>query len=170
MVILFSDRKSKIKKEIIEILKKHNSNYISDNKVSSNNGKFTIISEYKITDLEISKGIAVFCDNTKRFINQKIPKGIIGICNENDNINLKILKNNNVPTVTCGINNKNTITFSSISKDYILVSIQRTIWANKIGEIEPVDIKIKLSKKYDTFSIMVSCTILLLNGIIPNNF
>ena len=55
MVLLFSNRKSKTEKEIIEILTSFGADYISDKKVSALNGPFTIVSEYKVTDLKLKK-------------------------------------------------------------------------------------------------------------------
>ena len=91
MVILFSPRKSEHEKEIIEILTDFGGNYISEREVNCQNGKFTVISEYKNTELKINKGIAVIADDTDRFENQIFPKGIIGIC-ESENKN-EIRKN-----------------------------------------------------------------------------
>ena len=79
MVILFSGRKSAVEREIIEILCKYGANYISDKAVSAGDGGFTIISEYKKTDINLKNGIAVFIDDTDRFENQVFPDGITGI-------------------------------------------------------------------------------------------
>lgn len=168
MVILFSDRKNKTEKEIIEILKSYNADYISDKNIHIGNGKLTIISEYKVTDLEIKKGVAVFISETERFKNQKLPDGVIGICEDCNKQALKIFSDNKISVITCGMNAKNTITLSSINSDTLLATLQRSFTDNSENEIYPEELKIKIKKQYMPFSVMVCLAILLLNGITPD--
>ncbi len=170
MVILFSGRKSKAEKEIIEILTKYGGNYISDKFVSENDGNFTIISVYKKCEIKLKKGIAVFLDDTDRFLNQNLPIGIIGICEETNQKALEIFKQNNVAVISCGIGAKNTVTLSSFNSDNLLASLQRTLTDNSGNEIDPCEFKIKLTKEYSPFSIMSSIAVLLINGILPFEF
>lgn len=170
MVILFSGRKSKVEKEIIEILTLYGANYISDKIVSTTKGKFTIISEYKKTDLRIKKGIAVFIDDTNRFDGQIFPKNIIGICEDSNLKALELFKKSNISVISCGMSTKNTVTLSSLSSDSLLTTLQRTITNNFGAEIEPAEFKIKLNKSYSPFAVMASVAVLLLNGILPKTF
>lgn len=170
MVILFSNRNNKIEKEIINILTKYGANYISDKIITENKSVFTIISEYKATTLNLNKGIAVFLDDTERFVKQKFPKDFIGICEDTNTKALDILKNSNIPVITCGMSNKNTVTVTSINSNIYISSIQRSI-NNCFGEeTEPAEYKIKLTKNYSPTSVMICTSILLLNGIIPLEF
>lgn len=170
MVLLFANRKSKTEKEIIEILKSFGGNYISDKSVHTINGLFTIISEYKPAELNLNRGIAIFCDETERFKKQILPKGFIGICQEHNSFALEVFKSNKVPVIICGMNPINTITLSSLTKDFYVISLQRTITDNKGNEIMPCEYKIKLKKQYSPLSVMFSVAILLLNGFYPKEF
>ncbi|MBQ3052406.1 MAG: hypothetical protein IJD55_01755 [Clostridia bacterium] len=170
MVMLFSDRKNKIEKEIIEILTGCGANYISDRAVFSGNSPITIISVYKKTDLKLNKGIAVMLDNTDKFANQDLPYGIIGIC-EDTNINaLEIFYKNNISVISCGMNSKNTLTLSSLNNENLFITLQRTITDIFKKEIDPSEFKIKLKKDYQPFSIMASIAIMLLCGVEPTEF
>ena len=170
MVILFSDRKSRIEKEIIDILTFTGADYISDKTVCSREGVFTIISEYKKAELDITHGLAVFCENTNRFKNQTFPKGIIGIC-EDTNLNaLELFKKSNTPVISCGLNGKNTVTLSSFKDNTMLVTLQRSITNIHKTEIEPCEFKIKLNKSYSPFAVLASSAVLLLKGITPKEF
>ncbi len=163
MVILFSGRKEKTEKEIIDILTDFGANYISDKKISAASGGFTIISEYKKTDIKIDSGIAVMLDNSERFENQVFPKGIIGICESSNLKALKIFRDNNTPVISCGMNPKSSITLSSLSPTSLLLTVQRRIAvADKI--IEPGEYKIQISGNYSPFSIMASAIILFLKS------
>lgn len=170
MVILFSGRKNKLEKEIIEILTKHGGSYISDKFVSENQGVFTFLSVYKKSEIKLKKGVAVFIDNTDRFENQVLPIGIIGICEDTNQKALKIFKENNIAVISCGINNKNTITLSSYNSKNLLATLQRTLTDSLGNEIDPSEYKISLTKEYQPFSIMASIAILLLSGIAPKEF
>ena len=170
MVVLFSNRKNNIEKEIIKILTKYGANYISDKIITKNKSTFTIISEYKATTLNLNKGIAVFLDDTERFSSQKFPEGFIGICEDTNIKALDIFKNSKIPVITCGMSNKNTVTVTSLSSNFLISSIQRSI-CNCFGEeTEPAEYKIKLTNKYLPISVMFCTSILLLNGIIPFEF
>lgn len=170
MVLLFSGRKSKIEKEIIEILSSYGGCLISDKRVSGKEGSFTIVSCYRVAELNIEKGIAVFCDDTERFESQVFPKGIIGICEDSNSPALTVFKHNGIPVISCGMNSKNTITLSSLESDTLFAALQRTVRDSTGTAIEPEEFKIKLTKQYQPFSVMASVAILLLNSIKPQEF
>lgn len=170
MVILFSGRKSTVEKEIIGILRGCGANYISDSTVAANDGCFTIVSEYKKTDLKLKSGIAVFIDDTNRFDNQMFPDGIIGICEDTNLKALEIFKSGNIPVISCGMNAKNTITFSSLNSNSVLASLQRSLIDRAGNSVEPGEFKIRLTKAYTPFAVMASAAVLLLNGIVPEEF
>lgn len=170
MVILFSNRKSKIEKEIIEILTSNGGDYISDKTVMSGKGLFTVISEYKKTELNLKNCVALILDDGTRFENQNFPDGTIGICEDKNIKALSIFQRNNIPVISCGMNGKNTITLSSFNSDTLFASLQRTVTDTNGKDIEPEEFKIRLTKKYSPFSVMASTAVLLLCGIMPNQF
>lgn len=170
MVLLFADRKSVYEKEIIEILKNYGGNYISDKTVFSGKNKFTLISRYKSAEIDSYQGVAVFCDNTEKFANQILPCGFIGICEDSNKNALENFKRNNIPVICCGMNSKNTVTISSINSNTLFASLQRTVQNCELKDIEPTEFKIKLKKHYKPFSVMACVAVLLLKGIIPNEF
>lgn len=170
MVILFSGRKSSVEKEIIKILTGCGANYISDKMVAASDGGFTIISEYKKTEIKLKKGIAVFIDDTDRFSGQSFPAGITGICEESNEKALELFKGSNIPVISCGMNAKNTVTLSSLGISSLLAALQRTVTDFRGNEVDPGEFKIKLTREYSPFSVMASAAVLLLNGIIPESF
>lgn len=170
MVILLSNRKSKYEKEIIEILKKYGGQHISDKYIGDGDSKFTILSIYKKSELQINKGIVVFLDEGERFVNQEIPLGFIGVCDEENRQALSIFKKNKIAAICCGLGNKNSITLSSFGDDLLFTCLQRNLMKNNGEIIEQGEFKIKLTKRYLPFSIMASVAILLLNDITPLQF
>ncbi len=170
MVILFSGRKCAVEKEIIEILSGYGANYISDKAVSSAEGRFTVISEYKKTDIKLKSGIAVFIDDTDRFDNQIFPDGITGVCEDSNLKALSIFKSCGTPVISCGMSGKNTVTLSSLGSTSLLASLQRTVTDLCGNEVDPAEFKIKLTKQYSPFAVMASAAVLLLVGIKPEVF
>lgn len=170
MVILFSGRKCTVEKEIIEILSGYGASYISDKAVSSAEGRFTVISEYKKTDIKLKNGIAVFIDDTDRFANQVFPDGITGVCEDSNLKALSIFKSCGTPVISCGMNGKNTVTLSSLGSTSLLASLQRTVTDLCGNEVDPAEFKIKLTKQYSPFAVMASAAVLLLVGIKPDVF
>ena len=170
MVLLFCNRKSKTEKEIIEILKSYGGAHISDREIIENNNTFTIVSFYKVSELNINGGIAVFCDDTEKFMSQSLPQNIIGICEDNNKTALSVFQKNGVSVICCGMNSKNTITLSSLGNNQLFATLQRGVTDNMGSNIEPAEFKIKLTSKYQPFSVMASVAVLLLNSIKPNEF
>ena len=170
MVILLSDRKSKVESEIIEILTKYGGQHISDKFIGNDSGKFTILSIYKKSKIKLSKGIAVFLDRGKRFEGQSLPLGVIAICEDENRTALEIAKQNHIAVISCGLSSKNSVTLSSMGNDQLFTSLQRSIQKPNGEFVEPCEIKIKLSKSYLPFSVMASTAILLLMNITPLEF
>lgn len=162
MVIIFSNRKSKLEKEIVEILIACGADVISDKSVVSAGGFFTLAICYKKTEITSKKAIAIFVDDSTKFINQVLPDEVIGIC-EDKNINaLENFKRNKVAVVTCGNNPKNTITLSSIEDGNYILTLQRQITNLKGNILYPADYKITLEKQYSPEAVMLSGAVLCL--------
>lgn len=170
MVILFSGRKNAVEKEIIEILSGCGASYISDKTVATNSGNFTIISEYKRTELRLKNGIAVLLDDTDRFDNQVFPHGMVGICEDSNQKALGLFGASGIPVISCGMNAKNTVSLSSLGSDSLLASLQRSVTDCYGNEVDPAEFKIKLTKAYSPFAVMASAAVLLLKGIPPRRF
>ena len=170
MVVIFSSRKSVTESEIIKILTSCGGEYISDNRIFSSDGKFTVISEYKKTELSVKNAIALLLDNSERFNGQRFPQGITGLC-ENTNRNaIDILSQSNIPVISCGMDGRNTVTASSISENSVMLTLQRRIKDRLGNDIEPGEYLIKLFHSYSTFSVLAGAIILLYEGITPTAF
>ncbi len=170
LVILFSGRKSNAEQEIIEILTLYGANYISDKAVILDGNGFTVISEYKKSDVRIKNGVALFIDDTDRFDGQIFSDGIIGICEDTNIKALNIFEKSGIPVISCGMNGKNTVTVSSIDNNSALVTVQRNITDCFGGTVYTGEFIIKLSKKYSHFGVMASTAVLLLHGITPDKY
>lgn len=165
MVLLFSNRKSKLEKEIIDILTAFGADFITDKSVSATGGFFTVAVCYKKTEINIKKGIALMLDDTKRFEEQVFPDGIIGICEDSNFSAIDLFKSNSLPVLTCGISHKNTVTFSSISEKEFILTLQREILDINGNRILPCDVKLNFEKTYSLGAVLLSFSVLCLLGV-----
>lgn len=170
MVILFSNRKNKTEKDVIEILTACGADFVSDKTVSASGGYFTVAACYKVINLKIKKGIAVIIDDTEKYDKQYLPMSVTGICEDGNLKALEIFEHNSIPVITCGNNHKNTLTISSINGKNIVVTLQRTVTDIYGKKMYPADFKIKLKKNYLKEAILLSVAILLLCGTEPKEF
>ena len=170
LVILLSERKSKNEKEITEILKKYGANHYTDKTIFEGKNGFTCINIYKPTELLVKNALAVFIEKTTKFNKQKFPISIIGVCEDSNKNALENFKKWGNAVITCGINNKNTLTISSFSENSVLVTLQRSVIDLMGNRIEPCEFKIRLSKQYNPYSVLSSVAILILLGINPTEF
>lgn len=170
MVILFCQNENGVAKEIAEILTSHGADHITDSVIEQKNGRFTVLTKTRKTELKLTNAIAVFCSESKKFKNQAFPKGVIGICEETDRTALEILARSDTPVITCGMNQKNTVTLSSLNGNIWLAALQRNLNDLNGKKILPCEFKIKLKKQYNPFSVLAAAVILLLNGIKPCEF
>lgn len=165
MVIILSDKENQVDRQIADILSQKGANVIMDNKISDQSGSVMVVNHHRKFDITAQKGVVIATDGINNFNNQYFPKGIIGICNE-DNINaLKLFKDNNIPVITCGRGNKNTITVSSVAEDSVLLSLQRGISDINGRYIEPCEIKVQLSKNEDLFSHLAATAVSLIYSV-----
>ena len=170
MVILFSDRNSKSQKEIIKILNACGADFITDKAVYSTGNFFEVLSLHKAIDLKLKKGIVIFADESNKFKEQTIPQGTIGICDIFNENALGIFKKNKTPVIGCGINQKSTITLSSINNDCVIATLQRTVCDIYGRKILPGDYKIKLNSNYSHFSVMCCFAVITAMGLTVDEF
>ena len=63
-----------------------------------------------------------------------------------------MLRQKNIPLITCGPSQKDTFTYSSCTDDNIVVSLQRSIKTLSNKSIEPFEILVKHDNQYDIYS------------------
>lgn len=170
MVIIFSNRKNKLLKEITEILTVCGADFITDKTVYSADGYFTVATFFKQIKINIKKGIALILDDTDKYNNQILPLGITGICESWNSKAIEIFERNKIAAITCGNNHKNTLTISSINGKNWIVTLQRAIEDLKGKIIYPTDFKIKVEKNYSSDAVLLSTAVLLNVGIEPKEF
>lgn len=159
---IISDNKSfeNIRKKILENITDSKLNIININTQSIEN----------IQNIKFK--IVVIDNNLEKFKNQKITLQKICkntqyiILNTDIHLKMEILQNEKVNIITYGLNQKATITMSSIKETDILISLQRNIENIKkeIIEVEEKHIKLNETDKLKAYEILIIYTILIIYG------
>ncbi|MCI8412385.1 MAG: hypothetical protein HFJ40_08230 [Clostridia bacterium] len=159
---IISDNKSfeNIRKKILENIKDSKLNIININRQSIEN----------IQNIKFK--IIVIDNNLEKFKNQKSTLQKICkntqyiILNTDIHLKMEILQNEKVNIITYGLNQKATITMSSIKETDILISLQRNIENIKkeIIEVEEKHIKLNEKDKLKAYEILIIYTILIIYG------
>lgn len=161
MVLVLSERENKIENEITEMLKELGVSVVTDKDRLPLSSDFTAAFIHRNTDIDAKCGIVIATDKLAGFKNQRLPKGFIGVCSENNKNALKLFKSNNLSVITCGSGRKNTLSVSSLDGDSILLCLQRSTTDINGNVIEPCEIKIKLKKRRDLFSLLATVCVLI---------
>ena len=142
-VITSKKNEELLKKTIIQNLKEYNLNI-----------NIIVINEVNIENIKNVKfdSIIINEDNILISDKNKILKKILSqvnflILNSDIYSNIEIIDNLKLNIITFGLNSKATLTASSIEKDNICISLQRSIKTKKGNIIEPKEISKKTNKE-----------------------
>ena len=163
-VFILSDANDKTYLEIINILKNFGFNIIDASNTHITQSNRFVIKVNSNMNISAKNATLLVLNKTKT---QKISidSSIKGICESSNQNALNILKHNNIPTIVCGTSNTDTITFSSITDDKALISVQRQIKTTNGRIIEPCEIAIKIAHKCSNSAVICACSVLILNDI-----
>ena len=91
-------------------------------------------------------------------------KNAIAIVDSDDGEPLPAVSSTNLPVITCGLSKKDSITLSSIGREQVVVSVQRSIQCMNGSIAEPQEIPFRLSGPVDHFVLMALTAIVLFLG------
>ena len=115
-----------------------------------------------------NEGLFIFKKSFKDLGCDEFPEKFLPIVDEQNIHAIKCLEKIGKITVTCGLSDKNTLSFSSISDTEAVVTLQR--YLNIKGKvIEPHEFIVNLSKPYDPNILLTISGLLLLSGVPSKN-
>lgn len=129
------------------------------------NPDFLIIDNPAITNVHIPVGIIVFRKSAIFKQHFEIPSAYFAVTDSDNKDAVKVLRNDRIQTVTCGLSQKDTLTFSSLESDRAVISLQRGLKALDGSEIGPVDVPITFSPSHNEYPLLAAIAVLLLTGI-----
>lgn len=123
-----------------------------------------IIDSSNIHDLHIEKGIVLFKRDVTGF-DLDLPKNFIAVVESDNDKAIEILKKNGLQTVTCGLSQRDTLTFSSIDTERAVISLQREISSISGEIILPHELPVSLKSSFSKYQILAAAAILLLSEL-----
>ncbi|MDF2566966.1 MAG: hypothetical protein K0R90_422 [Oscillospiraceae bacterium] len=154
--------KNKIVKEFSKFFKVI---YTNDKSIFSEGcGHEIFLIEYENFDDIVVDNAAIVLKSKAKISKQNVLSGdsyvIVHSANEKQ---LSMLTYKNIRAITCGMSNKDTLTFSSKEDEYA-ISLQRTLKIKDL-KIEPLEIVIDCYDMNDDYSILAYAACLILTGV-----
>lgn len=127
---------------------------------------FLLLDNCGIQDLQVKSGITVFRRELSGFTEESIlPRNFVAVADPLNEQAVSILKNRDIRTVTCGLSQKDTVTFSSLDADRAVISLQREILSLTGENAVPREIPVMLTSPQEEYPLLASMAVLLLSGI-----
>jgi len=127
---------------------------------------FMVIDNMNINSVCAQKGIVVFKQDISGISNLlEIPNEFIAVTDPENTEAVIMLQKNGMQTITCGLSQKDTLTYSSIDAERAMISLQREIKTIDGETVYPMEIPIKLKSIHGDYPALASFAVLLLSGI-----
>lgn len=126
---------------------------------------FLILDNPNISNVYIPGGIVLFREHTFPRQHIDIPSAYFAIVDSENREAAKMLHNDKIETVTCGLSQKDTVTFSSLDSDRAVISLQRGLKALDGTEIGPVEVPVTFNPSHSEYSLLASIAVLLLSCV-----
>jgi len=126
---------------------------------------FIVIDNQNIKNVHTQGGIALFKKHVPQRQHIEIPPAFFAVVNSDNSEAADMLRGDGVQTVTCGLSQKDTVTFSSLENDRAVVSLQRGLKSLDGSDIEPVEVPVSFSPAHGEYPILAAVAVLLLSGV-----
>lgn len=124
-----------------------------------------VIDNKKIKNVHTQGGIALFRKHVPRGEHIEIPPAFLAVIDSDNGEAADILRGDGIQTVTCGLSQKDTVTFSSLENDRAVVSLQRGLKALDGSDIGPVEVPVSFSQSHSEYPLLAAVAVLLLSGV-----
>jgi hypothetical protein len=130
---------------------------------------FIVIDSKVIKNVHTQGGIALFRKHVPARQNRayalEIPPAFFAVIDSDSSEAADMLRGDGIQTITCGLSQKDTVTFSSLENDRAVVSLQRGLKALDGSHIEPVEVPITFSPAHSEYPMLAAVAVLLLSGV-----
>ena len=93
-----------------------------------------------------------------------LPADAVGLLSSDNLHAAEWIRRCGIRAITLGMSSKDTLTLSSITSDSAVLCLQRAISDLSGNTLDPVEIPLSLSRRYDAFSILCAAAIFILSG------
>ncbi len=166
-IIIYGNEKDTVLSDILlKVLSKYGGvNLFSTNRWTRSpktyTSNFFVYDINKLPTVIDMDGIFIFKDSFKSINTHKLCSNFLHIINSQNMRAIKHLKSTEQVVMTCGIDSKSTLTFSSLTTTEAIVNLQRYVKTkNKI--LEPHEFPLKIKTPCDETVLLLVCAVLLL--------
>lgn len=130
-----------------------------------NSADYLVVENNALSDYRLPSGILVFRPNmTGTAADFRFPPHFVAVVEPRNTAATEMLKAQNIRTITCGLSQKDTVTFSSLTENSAVISLQREIESTGGEEILPKEIPVTFACPKPEYAILASAAVLLLSG------
>lgn len=129
---------------------------------SSEKNALTVIFKSEVSSVNVS-GAVVFLNKNKT---AKISGERYLIFDSSNPCDIECAKISSGEVVTCGLCSRDSVTFSSLTEENCVMSIQRSISRFDGGKIEPCEIPCRIETSDDKYAVLCANLLLILLGIV----
>lgn len=133
--------------------------------LKAKNPDFIVIDNPSIVNVHTPGGIVLFRKHAPIKQHIDIPSAYFAVVDSENRNAAGMLCNDGIQTVTCGLSQKDTITFSSLDSDRAVVSLQRGLKALDGTNIGPVDVPITFEPSHSEYPLLAAVAVLLLSCV-----
>ncbi len=131
---------------------------------------FLLADDCQLRSLLMAGGILLFRENCETLGDIELPRAAAGVLDPENERAAALLRAAHIPAVTCGLSQKNTVTFSSRTPDSTVVSLQKEIRTAAGRPVEPRELPLSLSAPRRDYPLLAAMAVLWLSGIpLPEN-
>lgn len=134
----------------------------------NDNYAFTFIDCECVNTIRLDRCVLVFSENTDTVPEEIAGKHIVGIVPSRNNSVIEQLIQRRIPVITCGLSQKDTVTYSSRTDDELVVSLQRSVKRSDHVTIEPFEMPFALTPESDVYAILAFFAVCIECGIYDN--
>jgi hypothetical protein len=131
----------------------------------ANHVDFILIDNANIHDIHTDKGIVLFEREITGYTEIDLPENFIAIVEPDNSKAIDILKKKSLRTVTCGLSQRDTLTYSSIETERAVISLQREIKTLGSNSILPREIPVNFRSSYGDYQLLAAVAVLLLSDM-----
>ena len=109
---------------------------------------YFVIDNKTIKNVHTGGGIALFRKHVPQRQHIEITPAFFAVIDSDNSEAADMLRGDGIQTVTCGLSQKDTVTFSSLGSDRAVVSLQRGLCALDGSKVGPVEVPVAFSPSH----------------------
>lgn len=126
---------------------------------------FLLVDDGQMRSVQMENCILLFKENCAGLGTVDLPKACAAVLEPENEQAASLLQARHIPIVTCGLSQKNTVTFSSRTPTTAVISLQREIHTTTGEPVDPRELPVALSAPREDYPLLATVAALWLAGI-----